>query len=189
MKRRLFNLVALLSLLLFAAAVVLWVLSYVRHDNFVHVAPRRVENVTSKRGRVFVQLYWRAKAIPAPPRYAGGWVWKRLFLDVDYPEARSLRGWRLLGFDLHNYVSTGPYGQVIRDIAVPYWSLCLITLAAPVQWFRTRRKAGTRRPGGLCPTCGYDLRATPERCPECGTAAAVGRRAPPAAACPFAETP
>jgi hypothetical protein len=42
----------------------------------------------------------------------------------------------------------------------------LIGLARLVE--RWPSKEQRRLAKGLCPSCGYDLRATPERCPECG---------------------
>jgi hypothetical protein len=58
-------------------------------------------------------------------------------------------------------------------IQIPFWALLLPTLPLiPMPWRRSRKviQIANRNAAGLCPSCGYDLRATPGRCPECGTA-------------------
>jgi hypothetical protein len=50
--------------------------------------------------------------------------------------------------------------------------VCL-SLVLPGLWLlsiRGRKETSRRRLAKLCPICGYDLRVTRDRCPECGTA-------------------
>jgi hypothetical protein len=55
------------------------------------------------------------------------------------------------------------------EIALPLWFIGLATLAPALLWLKRWRVARRRAGRGICRKCGYDLRATPERCPECGT--------------------
>lgn len=66
-------------------------------------------------------------------------------------------------------VEWGPLASV--DIQFPFWSIILTSIWAPVLWLRQiirYRRAVWRHGRGLCEQCGYDLRGTPDRCPECG---------------------
>jgi hypothetical protein len=53
----------------------------------------------------------------------------------------------------------------------PWWFAIALPALLPAAWlleFAVRR--AKRRKPGQCTVCGYDLRESPDRCPECGTA-------------------
>jgi hypothetical protein len=67
----------------------------------------------------------------------------------------------------------GTDGTTVSDwsVRVPHWALLLLAALPPVFGFGviTRAVRRGRRKRGLCANCGYDLRASADRCPECGT--------------------
>lgn len=113
-----------------------------------------------------------------------------ILIDVDGPEgvgmagmdpqprslAERLRVWHLIstqtiapwyGNVSYKGVSGSPLAWPRFRILLPYWiPFALSAVVCSTQWIykKTRR---TQR-NGICYKCGYDLRATPERCPECG---------------------
>ena len=56
----------------------------------------------------------------------------------------------------------------LRMFAIQCWLVAVITGLLPALWIALA--CWPAHPGeGYCRRCGYDLRATPTRCPECGT--------------------
>jgi hypothetical protein len=93
------------------------------------------------------------------------------FLETSEPFFR--RYWRFLGFAYARsdtpVVWAGVGGRLAESFfRIPYWFCCAFTAALPAHHVR-RRLMRARQPHA-CPGCGYDLRATPIRCPECGEA-------------------
>jgi hypothetical protein len=71
------------------------------------------------------------------------------------------------------WIVTGErWGDYHHAAFMPAWFLALFTLALPTARAVRHLRALSLRDSGLCPSCSYDLRATPDRCPECGRGAA-----------------
>jgi hypothetical protein len=182
--RRLFNLLTVLSLLLCVAVCVLWVRSYTVIDTIEYLSIDPAISVTNP-GRVstfvactdrgsFTARFGTAvcKWYAPPPGYLR---WKLYFASeggpfftqgkVEPPQEYASPWLAGLGFQFSGYP-----GSPISEISFPLWFLPACVLGLPLGLtalrFPRRRLRGRR---GQCVRCGYDLRATPCRCPECGT--------------------
>jgi predicted Zn-ribbon and HTH transcriptional regulator len=186
-RRRLFTLSSAVSLLLCAAVCVMWVRSYFRYDTAAlgtgtnRPLDRRDYHVLLARGRIaFLVKTFQIRSIPLAGIAEQGWSFESFPLGEDVDLAKSLY-WRLdppnmtfiFGFG-YGYVSRAwNNGAITKEVAVmvPHAAVVLVTAMLPVAWVLHHRRERGRNRTGRCPSCGYDLRATPDRCPECGRGA------------------
>ena len=171
MRRRLLNLLAAVSLLLFVTVCVLWARSGFVGDEWFLTVGRRAVMVRSDWGRL-------AFCLLKDRRSTGAFTWHRTggghhdtlpgLPTVQPPELLGVcykSGTFTYAFPRPGVPLTGSYHWL--RIYHPH-ALVLLSIL-PAARFRRVRRARRRIAAGLCSNCGYDLRATPGCCPECGT--------------------
>jgi hypothetical protein len=171
LRRRSFDFLTIVSLLLCLATVALWVRSYWRLDLFAYV---RAVDSESTRNFGIRNLPGAVEVFDFPflKWHAPGW---RFVTTDSHPEttawhvagdAPGSRRFSFIGFGYVHAAAPPPYD--FRELWFPHWFLVLLFAILPAIRLRSILRTRRRHRSGLCPHCGYDLRATPDRCPECG---------------------
>lgn len=170
------NLVTALSLVLSIATAMLWVRSYFVGEWLgKRYLAQRADCIAATdwriwtgRGSVEVSVRWFRWGTLAdwPTEARGEWRWVRDGSPADVAAAGPLPSpLNRIGFGVRWDATSD--GMFDRAVAVPLWLVCLLLGVNPA----VRLYRRVRRRNGICPSCGYDIRATADRCPECGTPA------------------
>jgi hypothetical protein len=99
---------------------------------------------------------------------AAGMMW---VLSNQKPIVFVLAGWEVQAFGGHiRFLYDGTFQD--GENSIPFWGpllSCAMLPGARLAGWRRRARRLRMRPS-VCRHCGYDCRATPDRCPECGMA-------------------
>ena len=182
MTRPVLNLLTALSLLLCVAVVALWVRSYFAADTvrrtYIPDLHRHGVNLQAdfNRGMARLSRYdiWSHDTPDFPVDHTPMLTsrYPRRYSHEPRPPERTADRY-LLGFRYEDKTTSlwTAYTDRTRAVVVPLWVGVAVFGALPARALRHRLRGLRKANKGLCPTCGYDLRATPGRCPECGTVA------------------
>jgi hypothetical protein len=184
MKRRLLNLVTLISLLLFVAVLVLWVWTHSRSQSIRYTNGKgRIVDVISYDGSLHLQHLRGYRDPPWQPKPGRFWFFSGDRYDWQY--RRCSANHALIGFrvasnhDVRQAMVAGAGAVVITSnfyaLVIPLWFLLSVFLAVPVcraGAYARRIVSARRKSAGLCGACGYDLTGNVSGvCPECGRGA------------------
>jgi len=179
MKRRIFTILSVVSLVLCVVFAVLWVRSYLTSDHIIFAKAGTAGAAAWSYRGVHVghggMMFGAGRETILPPAQKNrvGRGWYLLIYQSGPPNVWDglTRNW--LGF---GYVPDrgGPPAMAWRyrqAASIPIWFLVMTFGLLPAYWLRSRVTARKRFRvlHGLCSTCGYDLRASEDSCPECGT--------------------
>jgi hypothetical protein len=163
------------SLALCMAASWLWVRSNDHRDTLIWDSSGKHYQLTSEFGGIiYVITPWGEQSKPI--RYGKGNVSQATLQGGWWStSAGSFPSRGVLGFEARSFAGVPMYNLAhlpplpCAVYRIPYWFPVVVTALPIGAWLAMKcRKRLRRHRRGLCASCGYDLRATPERCPECG---------------------
>ena len=161
MRSRLLNLLTALSLLLCVAACVLWLRSYWLWEQWVVSTPHRLYAIALRTGGVSIDAHWVKRPVRERSETHREGPWREQQPLITQPQTALNR----LGFF---YGRTVRSDHVMSGLTFPYWCVSVACALRPALWLIGAARRKHRARPNVCSACGYDLRATPGRCPECG---------------------